>query len=281
MKNKPRVGVIAIGVLFDWTLFAAVAIYMLRPEPSPCADDRPGLWLRFDGDQPRLSGRAPAAAKFIAVIIGVDSWGYAQSTVCADGTTRGDEAWTKIITAVYRAPLAHLRTGEVMVRPDLVVIAGQTWNKAQRDELELAVHKNLADAGLANVALLIEIGVSPDPPLLRRVAALELHFPSRSAEVSSDAHAALIGLVQDLRRTDSLVIVIGHADATGRAAKNDPISQKRADAVRELLVKTGIPAQRITALGEGDRMPIADNRTAEGRAANRRVVIEVGATGDR
>jgi outer membrane protein OmpA-like peptidoglycan-associated protein len=281
MKSKPRVGVIAIGVLIGWTVFAAVAIYMMRPKPSPCADDRPGLWLRFDGDQPRLSGRAPAAAKFIAIIIGVDSWGYAQSIVCADGTTRGDEAWKKIITAVYRAPLAHLRTGEVMVRPDIVVIAGQTWNKAQRDELQSAVQKNLADAGLANVPLLIEIGVSPDPAFLRKVAALELRFPSRSAEISQDARMALIGLASDLRRADSSIIVTGHADATGRAVKNDAISQERADAVRELLVKTGIPGPRVRALGEGDRMPTADNGTAEGRAANRRVVIEIVATGNR
>ena len=55
----------------------------------------------------------------------------------------------------------------------------------------------------------------------------------------------------------------------------------RADAVQELLVEAGIPPQRITALGEGDRMPIADNTTPEGRAANRRVVIELVATDDR
>jgi len=40
-------------------------------------------------------------------------------------------------------------------------------------------------------------------------------------------------------------------------------------------VKAGIPSRRIIALGEGDRMPIADNSTREGRAANRRVMIEL------
>ena len=60
-------------------------------------------------------------------------------------------------------------------------------------------------------------------------------------------------------------MVIGHADATGRASKNGAISQKRADAVQELLVEAGIPPRRITSLGEGDRMPIADNTTPEGR----------------
>jgi outer membrane protein OmpA-like peptidoglycan-associated protein len=55
----------------------------------------------------------------------------------------------------------------------------------------------------------------------------------------------------------------------------------RADAVQELLVEAGIPPRRITSLGEGDRMPIADNTTPEGRAANRRVVFELVATDDR
>jgi outer membrane protein OmpA-like peptidoglycan-associated protein len=283
IKNKPRLHVIAIGVLVGWVAFmafAAVAIFLLRPAPPPCPDERSGLWLRFGGERPQLSGRAPAAAKAIAVIVAVDYWGYPLSTVCSSGITL-DLTWTKVTTAVYRAPLANLRTGEVMVRPDLVVIAGQTWSKVRRDELETAVRKNLAAAGLATVPTLMQIGVSPDPALVHRLAALDLRFPSRSAEISSDARSVLNNLVQDLRRTDSPIMVIGHADATGRAAKNDAISQKRADAVRQLLVLAGIPSPRITALGEGDRMPIADNATPEGRAANRRVVIELGAIDDR
>jgi outer membrane protein OmpA-like peptidoglycan-associated protein len=238
------------------------------------------LWLRFGGERPQLSGHAPTAAKAIAVIVAVEYWGYPLSTVCSSGIML-DSTWTKVTTGVYRAPLANLRTGEVMVRPDLVVIAGQTWSKARRDELESAVRKNLAAAGLATVPTLMQIGVPPDPALLRHLAALDLRFPSRSAEISSDARSALNSLVQELRRTDSPIRVIGHADATGRASKNDAISQQRADAVRDLLVQAGIRSSRITAIGEGDRMPIADNTTPEGRAANRRVVIELGATDDR
>ena len=75
IKTKPRLHVIAIGVLVGWTAFAVVAIFLLRPEPPPCSDERPGLWLRFGGERPQLSGRAPAAAKAIAVIVAVDYWG--------------------------------------------------------------------------------------------------------------------------------------------------------------------------------------------------------------
>ena len=108
------------------------------------------------------------------------------------------------------------------------------------------MRKNLAVAGLATIPTLMQIGVSPDPALLHRLAALDLRFSSRSAEISSDTRSALNSLVPDLRRTDSPIMIIGHADATGRAAKNDAISQQRADAVRQLLVLASIRSPRIT-----------------------------------
>ena len=83
-------------MLVGWVAFmavAVVAIFLLRPEPPPCADERPGLWLRFGGERPQLSDRAPAAAKGIAVIVAVEYWGYPLSTVCSSGITL-DATWT-------------------------------------------------------------------------------------------------------------------------------------------------------------------------------------------
>ena len=65
--------------------------------------------------------------------------------------------------------------------------------------------------------------------------------------------------------------VQGHCDATGSDAVNDPLSQKRAEAIVAALVKNGIAADRLTAVGKGSHSPIADNGTEEGRAKNRRV----------
>lgn len=282
MKKTPRVLVIAIGVLGGWVAVTFVAILMLQPGPgpTPCSDERPGLWLRFGGERPQLSGRAPTAAKAMAVIVAVDHWGYPLSTVCGEGVA-SDPMWTQVVTAVYRAPLANLRVGEVLVRPDLVIIAGQAWSHVDRDKIESAVRANLAAAGLASVPTLIEIGVSPDPALLRRIEGLPLRFDSRSADVPSDTRTILGGLVQELGRTDSRIVLIGHADSTGRTAGNAAISQRRADAVKELLVNGGVSPHRITAIGAGDRMPVADNGTPEGRAANRAVVVELVTSGDR
>ena len=65
--------------------------------------------------------------------------------------------------------------------------------------------------------------------------------------------------------------VQGHCDASGSDKVNDPLSQRRAEAIVAALVEQGIAAVRLTAVGKGSHQPIADNRTEEGRAKNRRV----------
>lgn len=71
------------------------------------------------------------------------------------------------------------------------------------------------------------------------------------------------------------VEVRGHTDNTGNEASNMKLSEKRAKAVADELIKNGVAADRITSKGYGQTMPIADNKTAEGRAQNRRVAFDV------
>ncbi|HEX3697694.1 MAG TPA: OmpA family protein [Polyangia bacterium] len=79
-------------------------------------------------------------------------------------------------------------------------------------------------------------------------------------------------LLQDKERT---VIVEGHTDSRGSATLNQPLSQRRAEAVRLYLISRGYPAERIEAHGIGADRPVADNKSPEGRANNRRVEIIV------
>lgn len=71
------------------------------------------------------------------------------------------------------------------------------------------------------------------------------------------------------------IIAIGHTDWIGTDAYNQALSVRRADAVKAYLVSKGVPANRITASGKGKANPVADNRTAAGRALNRRVDVEI------
>lgn len=65
--------------------------------------------------------------------------------------------------------------------------------------------------------------------------------------------------------------VQGHCDTTGSDKVNDPLSQKRAEAIVAALVEQGIASARLTAVGKGSRQPVASNSTEEGRSKNRRV----------
>ena len=73
-----------------------------------------------------------------------------------------------------------------------------------------------------------------------------------------------------------MVTVSGHTDGKGTDAYNLELGRKRAEAVRELLIKFGAPAERLSVTSYGKSQPIADNDTEEGRAKNRRVEFQVG-----
>lgn len=74
---------------------------------------------------------------------------------------------------------------------------------------------------------------------------------------------------------DTYVTVEGHTDSTGSLAYNQSLSERRAMRVRDVLVENGVPFDRLSVRGYGESDPIADNETAEGRQANRRVQLEI------
>ena len=83
----------------------------------------------------------------------------------------------------------------------------------------------------------------------------------------------LVGKIQDI--TLEVIIAVGHTDWTGSDAYNQKLSERRAEAVKAYLVSKGIEQNRVYTEGKGKTQPVADNRTAAGRAKNRRVEIEV------
>ena len=83
----------------------------------------------------------------------------------------------------------------------------------------------------------------------------------------------LIGKIKDINL--EVIIAVGHTDAVGSDSYNQKLSVRRSEAVKAYLVSKGIEKNRVYTEGKGEKQPVADNKTAEGRAKNRRVEIEV------
>ncbi|HEX5363935.1 MAG TPA: OmpA family protein [Gallionella sp.] len=100
-------------------------------------------------------------------------------------------------------------------------------------------------------------------------------FDTNSAKLKPTADAKLQQVVDFAAKyPEANVEVTGHTDDRGNDRYNQKLSEKRAAAVKSNLVKKGIAADRISAKGLGETMPVADNKTQAGRAANRRVEVQ-------
>jgi len=101
-------------------------------------------------------------------------------------------------------------------------------------------------------------------------------FNSSSSTLTKDSYSSLDALADTLKVHPELHLTIeGHADNTGNVSQNQLLSQQRADAVKSYLIKKGIPSDRITAIGYGQNRPVSDNKTIQGKAANRRVEFKL------
>jgi outer membrane protein OmpA-like peptidoglycan-associated protein len=104
----------------------------------------------------------------------------------------------------------------------------------------------------------------------------DILFTSGSAALAPGAEDKLrevAGILQQYPRTT--IEVVGHTDSVGSEASNQVLSERRAAAVRDVLVRDGVSPARIVTRGAGELRPLADNSTREGRARNRRVDLTI------
>ena len=103
-----------------------------------------------------------------------------------------------------------------------------------------------------------------------------LFFDSGKSVLKPGARNTLTKIAEQLRINDHLTIAIeGHTDSVGSDALNQSLSEKRAEAVRAYLANRGIPANRMTVTGMGEKSPVATNDTPAGRQQNRRVELVI------
>ena len=116
----------------------------------------------------------------------------------------------------------------------------------------------------------------PKPVAEKITFAADVLFDFDKSVIKPDGRSKLDDLANKVRSINlEVVIAIGHADAVGSDAYNQALSVRRAEAVKAYLMSKGIEGNRVYTEGKGEKQPVADNKTAAGRAKNRRSEIEV------
>ena len=128
------------------------------------------------------------------------------------------------------------------------------------------------DDSCPNVAGSIDNSGCPDVNL----DGFSLKFDTDKAELSERVQEELAEIYTILSSNPTVSVVVeGHADETGSEGYNQKLSEKRATAAAEYLIQLGVSADRLSTKGYGETAPLLDNKTSEGRAANRRVEFKV------
>ncbi len=117
----------------------------------------------------------------------------------------------------------------------------------------------------------------PAPPAATKVTyAADAFFDVNKSVVKPEGKAKMDDLVSKIKDINlEVIIAVGHTDSDASDAYNQKLSVARAEAVKAYLVSKGIEKNRVYTEGKGEKQPVADNKTKEGKTKNRRVEIEV------
>jgi outer membrane protein OmpA-like peptidoglycan-associated protein len=135
-------------------------------------------------------------------------------------------------------------------------------------------------AGEEQVVMVEEVVEEPVPmaePAEAVRVELDVKFDFDKSQVKPESYGDIKNLADFMGQyPQTTTVVEGHTDSVGSDAYNQGLSERRANAVRDVLVNQyGVGADRVNAVGYGESRPVADNATADGRAVNRRVEAEV------
>ncbi|MCQ2226119.1 MAG: OmpA family protein [Paludibacteraceae bacterium] len=118
--------------------------------------------------------------------------------------------------------------------------------------------------------------VEVEAPKTVTVSLGNVQFPIGKSFISKSSYTILNKAVKMMKeKPEAKLIITGHSDATGSSARNQVLSEERADQVKSYIIKKGVEKERITTSGKGDTTPIDSNETEAGRAKNRRATLDI------
>jgi OOP family OmpA-OmpF porin len=178
--------------------------------------------------------------------------------------------------------LSRLSTGTLVVSDREVKLSGDALYEAAAVQTRAGLGKDFPQSWQFKADISVKPQAAPvDATVCQQLfsdllAKGKIHFSAGRASIDPDSAGLLDRLIETaLRCPTANIEVAGHTDSDGEDAANQALSEKRAQAVADYLVKAGLPANRFTAVGYGSAQPIASNDTEDGKAQNRRIEFTV------
>jgi len=178
--------------------------------------------------------------------------------------------------------LSRLSTGTLDVSDREVKLSGDALYDAAAPQIRAGLPKDLPQGWQVKADISVRPASAPvDATVCQQLftdllGKGKIHFSPGRAAIDPDSAGLLDRLIETaLRCPTANIEIAGHTDSDGEDAANQALSEKRAQAVADYLVKAGLPVNRFTAVGYGSAQPIASNDTEEGKAQNRRIEFTV------
>jgi OmpA-OmpF porin, OOP family len=178
--------------------------------------------------------------------------------------------------------LSRLSTGTLVVSDREVKLSGDALYDAAAGQIRNGLGKEFPQGWQYKAEISVKPAAAPvDPTVCQQLFSETLskgniRFESGKADIVADSAGLLDRLIEIAMRCPSATIEIaGHTDSDGDETANQALSEKRAQAVMDYLVRAGLPADRFTSIGYGSTQPVAGNDTEDGKAQNRRIEFVV------
>ncbi|MGP8119290.1 MAG: OmpA family protein [Xanthobacteraceae bacterium] len=183
---------------------------------------------------------------------------------------------------VALSALSRLSTGSLVIADREIKLSGDALYPLAADQIRAGLTGELPPGWKATADISVRPAATPvDASVCQQLFADlftkgRIRFDTGSSTIDRDSLGLLDHLAETALRCPSAAIEIaGHTDAAGDSGTNQTLSEKRAQAVVDYLVRAGLPAERLNAVGYGSTRPLASNETEEGRAQNRRIEFVV------
>lgn len=190
------------------------------------------------------------------------------------GTVATPANWNEYVAKLIGPNLKLVSRGQLKVEGSTVSLRGDVASEEERQRIAGDIAASLNPTYTVNNGL--RVAASQQSVLDAALADRIIEFESGKATLTESGMAVLDQMSAAMQKLKGVKVeVIGHTDNAGSRAGNLSLSQARAEAVKTYIVGKGIPADTIAVSGEGPDRPVADNRTPEGKARNRRIEFKV------